>query len=185
MKMKFTLFLCCLLSAQAASAEDVIISEFMASNSRTLADENGSYEDWIEIANNGTGPVNLGGWYLTDTASDLKKWQLPATNLNVGGFLIVFASNKDRRVAGAPLHTNFKLSNSGEYLALVKPDGTNIASQFAPAFPPQAPDVSYGFGVFTTNETLIATNSLARVLVPVTGTGTNWLNINFDDTGWT
>ena len=184
MKMKFALFFCGLLLAKAASA-DVIISEFMASNSRTLKDEDNSYEDWIEIANNGTTVVNLGGWYLTDTANDLRKWQFPATNLNSGGFLVVFASNKDRRVAGAPLHTNFRLSNSGEYLALVKPDGTNIATQFSPTFPPQAPDVSYGFGILTTNETLISSNSLAKVLVPVTGTGTNWLNLNYDDSDWT
>src|SRR3954453_13888019 len=124
MKMKCALFFCGLLLAKAASA-DVIMPEFMASNSRTLKDEDNSFEDWIEIANNGTSVVNLGGGYLTDTASHLKKWQFPSTNLNSGGFLVVFASNKDRRVAGAPLHTNFRLSTGGEYLALVKPAGTN------------------------------------------------------------
>src|SRR5262249_39765434 len=41
------------------------------------------------------------------------------------------------------LHTNFKLSTAGEYLALVTPART-IASQFAPAYPTQFTDVSYG-----------------------------------------
>ena len=49
-----------------------------------------------------------------------------------------------RRNPGAPLHTNFKLSEEGEYLALVQPDGVTIATQFYPTFPPQFPDVSYG-----------------------------------------
>src|SRR2546423_278396 len=149
MNLRTTIILCGVLalSLTVQGQDNLIISEFMASNTRTLADENREYSDWIEIANVGSSAVNLGGWYLTDDAGDLTKWQFPATNLNAGGFLIVFASGKDRRVAGTNLHTNFKLSTSGEYLALVKPDGTNIASQFAPTFPPQAPDVSYGFGV--------------------------------------
>src|SRR6185436_7022672 len=58
-------------------------------------------------------------------------------------------------------------------------------SQFAPTFPPQAVDVSYGFGVFTTNETLIASNSLVRLIVPVSGAPANWLNVDFDDSDWT
>jgi hypothetical protein len=60
------------------------------------------------------------------------------------GYLLVFASDKDRRASGAPLHTSFALGTEGEYLALVRPDGTTIASQFAPAFPAQRADISYG-----------------------------------------
>jgi hypothetical protein len=90
-----------------------MISEFMASNSRTIADEDGSYEDWIEIYNNGTNIVNLGGWYLTDSKNNLRNWMFPATNLNVGSYLVVFASGKDRSVAGRNLHANLKLSGFG------------------------------------------------------------------------
>ena len=186
MKMKLTLFFSCfLLLTNALAADSVVISEFMAGNTKTLADENGSFEDWIEIANTGTTPVNLGGWYLTDAANNLTKWQFPATNLNAGGFLVVFASNKDRRVAGARLHTNFRLSATGEYLALVKPDGVTIASEFSPVFPPQANDVSFGLGVLSTNQTLVTTNTPVRVLIPgAQDLGTNWQNINFDDSLW-
>src|SRR5439155_23661552 len=81
---------------------------------------------------------------LTDDANDLTKWRFPATNLDAGGFLVVFASGKDRRVAGAPLHTRFKLSAAGEYLALTEPDGVTIATEFAPKYPRQMPDVSFG-----------------------------------------
>jgi len=121
------------------------ISEFMASNTRILADENGFFEDWIEIYNPSALTVNLDGWYLTDSANNLTKWRFPATNLASGGFIVVFASGHDRRVPGARLHTSFQLSAGGEYLALVKPDGVTIASEFAPVFPQQMPDVSFGF----------------------------------------
>ena len=117
------------------AAETVVISEFMASNHGTLLDEDGDTSDWIEIFNSGTNNVNLGGWFLTDDAANLNKWMFPATNLPPNTFLIVFASGKDRAVAGAPLHTSFNLSSSGEYLALVHPDGLTIATEFAPAFP--------------------------------------------------
>ena len=89
----------------------------------------GSTPDWVEIWNTAPDPVNLGGWHLTDRATKLTKWTFPATNLASGGFLVVFASGKDRAVAGAPLHTNFKLSSAGEYLGLVEPDGQTISHQ--------------------------------------------------------
>jgi hypothetical protein len=141
-----------LISAIQAPALSVIINEFMAANSSTLADEDGDYSDWIEIFNTAATPVNLGGWFLTDDSSALGKWQFPATNLAAGKFLIIFASDKNRSVAGQPLHTNFRLSADGEYLALVRPDGVTVESAFAPGFPKQRQDVSYGL---------------------VTGTGTN------------
>lgn len=149
----------------------MIISEFLASNIRNLADEDGSFEDWIELYNNGSSPVNLDGWFLTDSSKDLRKWRLPATNINATSTLIVFASNKDRKAPGRPLHTNFKLSPDGEYLALVKPDGLTTTTAFSPTFPSQAPDVSYGFGVITTNITLIGAIADRRVLVPTVANG--------------
>lgn len=118
-------------ASEGRAQPGLLISEFMASNTRILADEDGEFSDWIEIHNPGANTVNLDGWFLTDATNDLTKWRFPATNLNAGGYLVVFASNKDRRIPGARLHANFRLTSSGEYLALVQPDGTNIASTFA------------------------------------------------------
>ncbi|HEX5221031.1 MAG TPA: immunoglobulin-like domain-containing protein [Verrucomicrobiae bacterium] len=123
---------------------NVIISEFMAKNTFTLADEDGDYSDWIEIYNAGDSAVDLNGWSLTDNPAQLTKWRFPATNIAAGQFVLVWASDKNRRVPGAPLHTNFKMSDEGEYLALVQPDGITIATEFSPTFPPQFPDVSFG-----------------------------------------
>ena len=122
------------------------ISEFMAVNDSTLADEDGEFSDWIEIRNPDAGSLSLAGYHLTEDAANLTKWTFPAVTIPPGGYLIVFASNKDRTDPGSQLHTNFRLTSSGEYLALVEPDGTTIASEFAPVYPPQFPDESFGFG---------------------------------------
>src|SRR5581483_7817460 len=101
-----------------------VLSEFMAANSGGVTDEDGDSSDWIEIHNDSTAQTSLAGWHLTDSAANLTKWTVPATNLPAGGYLVVFASGKNRAVAGAELHANFQLSKNGGYLALVQPDGT-------------------------------------------------------------
>lgn len=130
--------------AASASGAEPGISEFMASNTATLADDDGAFSDWIEIHNPNPTPHDLGGWYLTDTATNKTKWQFPSVNVPAGGFLIVWASNKNRRDPAKPLHTNFALSAGGEYLGLIKPDGVTVVSEFAPTYPPQRDDTSYG-----------------------------------------
>ena len=121
-----------------------VLNEIMASNDVTLADEDGEFSDWIEIRNSGDTAGNLNGWFLTDDAANTTRWAFPSTPLAPGELLVVFASNKNRAIAGAELHTNFKLSGDGEYLALVPPDGITPSSAFDPAYPPQFTDVSYG-----------------------------------------
>jgi hypothetical protein len=121
----------------------VVINEILASNSgQFIQDEDGDDSDYIELYNSNSTPVDLGGWYLTDNASDLTGWQLPAESLAPGAYLVIFASNKDRAVAGNELHTNFALSAAGEYIALVQADGVTIESDFT--FPAQFVDASYG-----------------------------------------
>src|SRR5262249_48801335 len=72
-----------------------VISEFMAKNDHTLTDEDGDYSDWLEIYNPTGTAVNLGGWYLTDKVTAKTEWQFPATPLDPGHFVVVFASGKD------------------------------------------------------------------------------------------
>src|ERR1051326_4743562 len=161
----FTVFVT--LCQPARAADDPLITEFMAVNSGPLVDEDGDTSDWIEIHNPGAAAVNLNGWFLTDKSSDLTQWSFPATNLAPNGYLIVFASGKDRRVPGAPLHTSFQLKSSGEYLGLVRPDGVSVVSEFSPQFPAQVSGVSYGLPVQQIVTTLIASGATARVLVPL------------------
>lgn len=120
------------------------ISEFMAANHSFLADEDGDFSDWIEIYNPGNDAVPLAGYHLTDDPVTLSKWTFPATTINPGAFLVVFASGKNRTDPAGRLHTNYQLSSSGEYLALVAPDGLTVLSAFAPSYPPQFENQSFG-----------------------------------------
>lgn len=123
---------------------EIVVTELMAANSVTLADEDGAFSDWIELYNPTNTTVSLDGWFLTDSASNRTKWRFPAASIAPGAYLIVFASNKNRQTAGATLHTNFALSAAGEYLGLIKPDGVTIAFEFSPEFPALEGDTSYG-----------------------------------------
>lgn len=166
-----------------------IITEFLASNDSILADEDGDFNDWIEIFNPDAGVANLGGYYLTDDATNLTKWQIPTgVTMNPSSFLVVFASDKDRRVAGSQLHTNFKLTTNGEYLALVAPNGTTVVSHFSPAYPVQFTDASYGLEQLgnTSEETIVSENAACTALVPTNGNlGTSWTEAAFVDNTWT
>lgn len=163
----------------------VVISELMASNSGFLKDEDGDSSDWIEIHNDGATTVDLTGWHLTDSPDDLLKWTFPATNLPSDGYLIVFASDKNRAVSGGELHTNFKLSADGDFLALVEADGTTVASSFSPAYPRQRDNVSYGLTRDSFVTPLISAGATARLLVPENGTlGLTWTAREFNDSTW-
>jgi hypothetical protein len=155
----------------------------MAENDGWLHDRDGDSPDWIEIQNDSAVTVNLAGWYLTDSPTNLSKWTFPATNLAGGGYLVVFASGKDRAVAGEELHTSFQLDNAGEYIALVAPDGVTVVSAFSPQYPPQHANVSYGFGRSNTPPvTLLASGTSARWFVPTNGAlGDAWMARGFED----
>jgi hypothetical protein len=130
--------------AWAASAFDsVYISEFLAENRHSLQDGDGDYPAWIELYNGGSETVDLAGWFLSDTPTNLAKWQFPGAGILPGTYLVVFASGKDHTNDLAHLHTNFRLSKNRGYLALSGPE-TNVVSEFGPAYPKQSVDVSYG-----------------------------------------
>jgi hypothetical protein len=151
------------------AAEPVTITEFVASNTSGLRDEDGAYSDWIEILNAGTNTVNLNGWFLTDTEANRTKWRFPATNVPPSGFLIVFASGKNRAVAGAPLHANFSLNADGEYLALVKPDGVSIASGVRAEVSRAICEYLLRHRAKPPGDTALAMTSPVRVFVPTNG----------------
>ena len=178
------IFLFCAIGGHAAP----VITEFQASNSSTLTDEDGDNSDWIEIFNPDASAYDLSGCYLTDDPALLTKWQIPTTTtLDPSRFIVVFASDKDRTVAGPELHTNFKISSGGEYLALVASDGTTILSEYIAPYPTQFEDASYGLEQLgnTSDETVIEVEANCSVLVPTNGTlGTTWTANGFNDGSW-
>jgi len=126
-----------------------LITEFMAINDSALTDGDGNFSDWIEVHNPTATAIDLEGWHLTDNADNLDKWTFPAATQSVvpaGGYLVVFATGQPTETyidGGGNLHTDFKLSGSGEYLSLVDP-ALAIAHEYAPTFPAQSADVSFG-----------------------------------------
>lgn len=130
MKFQFTIkisllvTLCLFAFGKIAAQSGVVINEVMASNQAYITDENGEYEDWIELFNNSNSAVNLSGWFLTDNPDNLDKWELPTnTSIPAMGYLIIWA---DEDSSQGPLHANFKLSATGEDLMLINASGTVV-----------------------------------------------------------
>ena len=126
-----TLFLAGLLLAalglftRPLSAQPVFINEVVSFNDSGLADEDGNHPDWIEIFNGSSQAINLRGYGLSDDELKPFKWIVPLRVVPVGGFVIVFASGKDR-TNSVNLHANFSLRAEGEPLFLTRPDGVRV-----------------------------------------------------------
>lgn len=184
----------------------MIISEFLAENTNGIQDENSSRQDWIELYNSGSDPISLDGWWITDDASRPAKWLFPNVSIPSGGTLFLWASGKDRRIVGQPLHTNFSLSKSGEYLGLYRPDeGTGkptVVDQFTSAFPVQAADISYGRTFSAGTTTILPAASSGKYKIAASAaqySGTNYASgdlghgatngwnrgLAFNDSTWT
>jgi hypothetical protein len=128
--------------ATALETGGPVITEFVANNADSLEDEDTDKPDWIEIYNGQNASVSLAGWSLTNAAGNKTLWTFPSVNIGAYQYVVVFASGKNRNVASLPLHTNFTLQREAGYLALVRPDGTTVASEFS--YGDQAADVSFG-----------------------------------------
>jgi hypothetical protein len=123
-------------------AQTPVINEFMASNTATIQDDDGDFSDWIELHNPGNTAFDLTGCYLSDDTDNPLRWRFPGGNVPAQGFLLVWASGKDRMSPGGELHTNFAISASGEPLLFTAPDGVTRLDETGPFA--LAADVSYG-----------------------------------------
>ncbi len=138
---------------------EVVINEFMASNDVTVADQDEEFDDWIELYNTTNAAIDLTGYFLSDNAENLDKYDIPdGTMIPANGYLIVWA-DEDGMQEG--LHANFKLSASGEELFLVNPD-TVVIDEIT--FGEQQTDVSYartpnGTGDFAFKTATFGTNN--------------------------
>lgn len=126
------------------NAQQVQINEFLASNQVTNADEDGDFEDWIELYNPGNEAVNLEGFGLSDNDSQPYKWVFPSVEIQAGAYLLIWASGKNRTDPASELHTNFSISAGGEPLSLTSADGDLL--DYIQELPLPS-DVSYGRGI--------------------------------------
>lgn len=129
------------LTAQTVTTEagDLVINELLAGNDSIQADQDGEFDDWLELYNNSGAAIDLSGYFLTDDEDEPMQWTFPnGTTITAGGYLIVWA-DEDEDQAG--LHANFKLSGGGETIVLSDASGTVLDRV---TYGEQTDDISYG-----------------------------------------
>lgn len=129
----------CLLLLSYPGLTQVIISEIQSSNSSTIADEWGDYDDWIEFYNPGNDTVEIGGMVLKNNGHI---WGIPvgdtSTLLSPGSFFLIWADHEETE---GLFHANFRLSTS-ESLIICESDSSTVID--ALTVPDLATDASYG-----------------------------------------
>jgi hypothetical protein len=151
-RLLFTIFL---LSFSYHASAQIVINEVVSSNTSVNIDEDGSYQDWVELYNNGPSAVNLFGYGLTDDSTALFKWVFPNVTVPAGGYLLVYCSDKNRTTPGQPLHTNWKIGASGEVISLTNPGSVVVDLAPATAIPAnqslgRLPNGTGGFSIIVT-----------------------------------
>lgn len=155
----------------------LVINEFMASNDATVADQDGEFDDWIELYNNSGTALDLSGWYLSDNPDNLTKWEFPTgTTINANGYLIIWA-DEDGQQDG--LHANFKLSSAGETVYLLNPD-VELAQEIT--YEAQQTDMGYaripnGTGAFVIQAPTFGANNEFAVGIDTPQAAANTLQI--------
>ncbi len=162
----------------------VVISEFMAVNDGAYTNRQGLTPDWIELYNTTGANISLAGWRLTDDASNPSKWVFPTRTLPAYGYVLVIADGAATSMILGELHANFKLDGGGEYLGLIRPDGS-VASEYRPAYPDQTANVSFGLRPDIGVAFPVSSNTTLRLLIPTNDLlGTSWTVRDFDDSAW-
>ncbi len=116
--MKYFFYFILFISPSVLSAQ-LFINEVCSDNESIIADEEGDFEDWLELYNSSANAINLDGYWLSDDENEPGKWSFPAVQIPAGGFLLIFASEKNFN--GTNPHTNFKISKDGEPILLSNP----------------------------------------------------------------
>ncbi len=128
----------------------LFINELMSANTVTFIDADNLPDDWIEIYNAGSEPVDLAGLFMTDDIQNPSKHQFVSgspeiTTVPPGGFKIVWA---DDSLSQGPLHVNFTLPSTGGFIGLYQETnggtGTFYVTVDSITYPQLALDKSYG-----------------------------------------
>ncbi|MBU0691298.1 CotH kinase family protein [bacterium] len=117
--------------------EGLVLNELMAANDSTIADNNGDFDDWIEVANISNSPINLSGLRLHDHFDGTLPYIFPDTTIQPGGYFVIWADEEPEQ---GLFHAPFKLDADGEDVYLTD-DGVIVDQA---TFPDLATDISYG-----------------------------------------
>lgn len=119
---------------------EVVINEIMPWNEKSVMDQDGEYDDWIELYNTTSDAIDLSGYYLTDRPnSEPLKWEIPDGTIIEGNDYLIVWMDADTTQEG--LHANFKLSASGETVSFSDADGFTLAKV---KYPEMGAETSFG-----------------------------------------
>ncbi len=129
------------IQSKQQALQTLFINELLADNTTIITDQNNEYDDWIELYNSTDTAILLTGKYMTDNPALLTKWRFTQTDLSIAphGHLLVWCDDQTTQTG---IHTNFKLSKSGEFAALTDTDGVTIIDSIS--FGAQTSNVSFG-----------------------------------------
>jgi hypothetical protein len=110
----------------------VSINEWMSSNVKVIADPaDHLFDDWFELYNRGTNTVDLTDYFLSDSVTNATRFKIPfGYMIAPHGLLLVWADDQttENNPTNVDLHVNFKLSKSGDSIALFTPNGALLDS---------------------------------------------------------
>ena len=150
MKKSVILFISAMLIFFSCSKSDdnkgrgLIINEFLASNDFCCTDEQGDYDDWVELYNDSNSSIDIGGMYFTDTPDDENPYLIPNTDsskttISAGGYLILWCDDDQEQ---GVLHLSKKLKGGGESIILMESDGVTVVDSYT--YESQTTDISMG-----------------------------------------
>jgi hypothetical protein len=117
---------------------DIVINELLPVNTSIIQDQNGEYDDWIELYNLSNSVKDISGYFLSDNKDHFSKWEFSSdTSIPGNGYLIIWADDDSAQMG---LLANFKLSSQGEEVLLSTPDGNLIDKVI---FPGQTLELSF------------------------------------------
>jgi hypothetical protein len=120
----FTFLIAACKKPDEPAKSDIVLNELLPVNTTIVTDQDGEYDDWIELYNLSGTVKDISGYFLSDNKDHFSKWEFPSgTSIPGNGYLIVWADDDSAQVG---LHANFKLSSLGEEVVLSTPDGTLI-----------------------------------------------------------
>ncbi|HLB73309.1 MAG TPA: lamin tail domain-containing protein [Sedimentisphaerales bacterium] len=97
-----------------------------------LAHAHAAAADWIELHNTTDDQIDIGGWYLSDTDEDLKKYRIAdGTEIEPYGYIVFYEDSNFGQFAADPGKiTAFAFSENGDELHLTCADGNDVLTGY-------------------------------------------------------
>ena len=122
------------------TGKTVVVNEILSNS--------GAAPDWIELHNRTNSAIDIGGWFLSDSAADLAKYRIPiGTILPAGGYLTYYEDLHFGAASADPNRiTGFGLSDDGETVYLSSAENDQLTDyRFKEDFGASLPGETQGY----------------------------------------